>query len=1332
MSQPDPLAENGYPFIRHYIPTDYEAFTQNWGSVQDSLGQLYFANGDGVLLYDGVNWEIVPLPDRGHAKSIAIDNKNTIYVGAAHEFGYLQADSIGKLTYVSLLPYVKEKDQDFTTIWKIHANKEGVYFVSFAKVFLWTGSRLKVWEIKGHEFHNSFLIDGKLYLQVSEKGLMQLGESKLEMFLDGAVYKNKWITVFLPYQDKNSFLVGTEEDLFLLRGKELSSFRTEAASFIKGNNLYTGILLNDSSYALGTLNGGLTIIDRFGEQQLVLKDEGVLASPTITALFQDNTGLLWVSQGYGISKIEYPAAYSEYSALGIHYRCGAIIRFKNKLYAGTNNGLFRLTQRAGNMPHFEPVQGVKDLVWDLLAFQDVLLVALENGVYQLNDEGLEFIAALDPSKFYRSKTDTNRVFVSSGRGLGSLYYQKGEWINEGLIKGINGATYTIIELPSGELWLETSENWLYKVTFPGLHGASGLSAAKCSRVGEKQGLPGDVGQIYTIDHEIYYVSDNTHECYVLENDRFVTDKTLNKRLGMPGVDINIYHVDQQENIWFKVFDEDYSRNFVAWNKGHGNYEVANLHTERISDLTGTSTFIDLKDSIAWYGCTTGLVRQDLKSNNLRPRKYHSIIKRVYFQSDSLLFAGMTNPAPPELPFTQNSFRFSFSSPFFIQEKANEYQVLLEGFDKNWSSWTGETQKDYTNLPEGSYIFKVRTKNSYDNISEEDHYRLIILPPWYRTWFAYLVYGLLSIATLWLLIWWRSRRLKKENLALEAIIKERTEEVRKKNMLLLDQTEKLRSLDQTKSRFFANISHEFRTPLTLMLGPLWELQKGRFNGNKQALYKMMQRNGQRLLGMVDQLLDLSKIESDKMRLRALNINLPTFIKSVTAAYESLAQDRGIDFVVEVDEDDIELYADPDKLEKILHNLLSNAFKFTQVEGAVSLLVSTSTFQGKKHACIVISDTGVGIAPDELPRIFDRFYQAESGHVQKYKGTGIGLALTKELVVIHHGEIEVSSAPGRGTSFTLWLPLGKQHLSPDEMEVSPAAGTKPPGNPDLVEADPGTGQSAAAEKAFAELSIAPDSPTPGFSASGPVPPRLLIIEDNADMRQFIGQVLSSHFQIAEACDGMEGLKKAAELQPDLVISDVMMPGMDGMALCRKLKFNEDTSHIPVILLTARSGKAPKIEGLETGADDYLTKPFDADELLALLKNRIEQRRILKDRFSKEIRVQPKDITVTSADERFLQKTMDIVEDNMGDFDFNVQAFIERMQLGRAQVERKLKGLTGQTPVEFIRSMRLKRAAQKIVQKENSVSQIAYSVGFSNLSYFARCFKEQFGESPSTYSG
>jgi signal transduction histidine kinase/DNA-binding response OmpR family regulator len=600
--------------------------------------------------------------------------------------------------------------------------------------------------------------------------------------------------------------------------------------------------------------------------------------------------------------------------------------------------------------------------------------------------------------------------------------------------------------------------------------------------------------------------------------------------------------------------------------------------------------------------------------------------------------------------------------------------------------------------------------------------------------------------------------------------EKAREVAEQAKAIIEEHEKkLIEIDHVKSRFFANISHEFRTPLTLILGPLEETLAKTPEGESKQQIRIMLRNALRLLRLINQLLDLSRLESGKQTFQAQRGNLVRFLKGIVFSFSSLAEHKHITLQFHADEEDIEAYFDKDKFEKIFYNLLSNALRYTPAQGAISVTVSKgsgldsaqkphhpsfavgesdrhterneaeqensveSKYGGRHHAQnadsvhIIIKDTGVGIAPERLPFIFDRFYRADDFHRADEEGSGIGLALTKELVELHGGEIQVTSELGKGTAFIIGLPLGRGHLKESEVvELSTVASDEelPPPAQTLTVRE----LSLLDEKASAELGVRQDK-EPGISDEEDAT-IVLIVEDNSDVRAYIREPLEEAYRVIEADNGSEGLEKARELIPDLVISDVMMPGMDGFELCHALKQDEKTSHIPVILLTAKSSEESKVAGLETGADDYLTKPFRSRELFVRVKNLIEQRRKLRERFSREVVLQPSEIAITSADEVFLQRAMKTVETFMEDPDFSVEKFGYEVGMSRAQLHRKLRALINQSPSDFIRSMRLQRASQMLKQRAGSVSEIAYAVGFNNLSYFATRFKEQFGQLPSEY--
>lgn len=518
--------------------------------------------------------------------------------------------------------------------------------------------------------------------------------------------------------------------------------------------------------------------------------------------------------------------------------------------------------------------------------------------------------------------------------------------------------------------------------------------------------------------------------------------------------------------------------------------------------------------------------------------------------------------------------------------------------------------------------------------------------------------------------------------------------------------KLRELDQLKSNFFANISHEFRTPLTLILGPLEKKLSKTLNRKEKEEYGMMHRNAKRLLDLINQLLDLSKLEAGNLKLRVSKGNIANFLRTITSSFHSQAEQKGITYTIDIGKSNIQGYFDHDKVEKALYNLLSNAFKFTD-KGTVTV----SAILSKKAVKITVEDTGAGIAGEHLERIFNRFYQSDNSQTRKVGGSGIGLALTRELVELHHGTIEVKSEKGRGSEFQVTLPIDKKSYSTEEIvqeEKLYQAESSPVGTVS------GSQTTYATQTEYEE-----DSPI------------LLVVEDNAEVRSYIRESIDAGFRVAEAKDGKEGLETALKLVPDIIISDLMMPNINGNVLCKKLKTDERTSHIPVILLTARADIDSKIAGLETGADDYLIKPFNPKELNVRIKNLVGQRKKLRERFSRTVILQPKDIAITSADETFLKKVMEIIEKHMSDAEFSVETFQKEIGMSRMQLHRKLTALSNLSASEFIRVQRLKRASRLLKAKNANVSQVAYDVGFSNLSYFAKCFKGQFGQPPSEYA-
>ncbi len=646
---------------------------------------------------------------------------------------------------------------------------------------------------------------------------------------------------------------------------------------------------------------------------------------------------------------------------------------------------------------------------------------------------------------------------------------------------------------------------------------------------------------------------------------------------------------------------------------------------------------------------------------------------------------------------ENYIRFEFSALDYSAPEKNKYAYKLENFHEDWIIADTRHSATFTHLPPGEYIFRVKGSNN-DGIWNEKgaSLKLIILPPWWQTWWAYLIYALLFISILYIL---RRYELNRINL---------------KNQLKLEKVESdsLRHLDQLKTRFFANISHEFRTPLTLILGQIESVLSSGIETKEKGKLHIADRNARRLLTLINQLLDISKIEAGSMELKAEQHNLVSFLKSLFYSFESLAETKKIQLKFESDYQNIPVIFEPDKMEKVFYNLVSNAFKFTPEGGEIKVNADIPT-PGLVE--IRIKDNGTGIPADRLTKIFDRFYQVDNSSTREHEGTGIGLALAKELIELHKGKISVTSSEGKGTEFTIQLHL--VYLKHQKENLAEADLEKITFNDMLYD----TKETLKYDNSLVSEQI--DT----YNKKNEI---LLIVEDNVDVRNYIREQTEADYIIIEASNGEEGINKAREFIPDLIITDIMMPKLDGHKFSRVIRKDEKTSHIPVIMLTAKAGLDDKIEGLETGVDDYLTKPFSAKELKIRVKNLIIKRSELRKKFSRATIIKPSEVSAVDADRQFLQKTIKSIEAHFEDEQFSVERLSEEISMSVSQLNRKLKALIDQPAGQLIRSLRLQRAADLLSQNAGSVAEVCYKVGFGDQSYFSRAFKKQFGCSPSEY--
>jgi len=644
-----------------------------------------------------------------------------------------------------------------------------------------------------------------------------------------------------------------------------------------------------------------------------------------------------------------------------------------------------------------------------------------------------------------------------------------------------------------------------------------------------------------------------------------------------------------------------------------------------------------------------------------------------------------------LDYGQN-FALSFVALNYTLPKRNQYAYLLEGVDKEWNAGGMNTAR-YTNLDPGRYRFRVKASNN-DGLwsTEERTISIYVKPPFWRTVYAYIFYVLAAGG---LLFYSRHRGIAR---------------IRNKFQLERERAEVRRTqeLDRLKLKFLTNLSHEFRTPIALIMGPVNELLGEQQDGGSKEKLSLIRRNAGRLLNLVNQLLDFRKMEEQELKLVVTPGELVSFVRDVVQSFSDLSGRKHIrlDFTSNIQRFDVPF--DHDKIERILFNLLSNAFKFTLEEGSISVLMKAAAEPdeaGKSRVSIRVADTGIGIPADMMQRIFDRFFQHSSGEAVLNQGTGIGLSITKEFVRMHGGTIEVESEPGRGSVFTVHIPFA-------------------------VAEEGVVAEGVAAEEVVAAEGVAAEGGAAEEPSADPGMPTVLLVEDNEDFRWYLKDNLKRNYRIVEAANGNEGWQKALAAHPQLIVSDISMPQMDGILLSKKLKADKRTCHVPIILLTAVTGEAQQVLGLETGANDYITKPFNFEVLHAKMRSLLALGRNQKSIYTRQIKLVQPEPGVQTEDERLLQAVAHCLEENIFSTELSVEFLSRQVGMSRSSLYRKILEITGETPVEYIRSFKLEKAAMLLEKSDLTVAEVAYQTGFTTPNYFARAFKAKFNILPSEY--
>lgn len=667
---------------------------------------------------------------------------------------------------------------------------------------------------------------------------------------------------------------------------------------------------------------------------------------------------------------------------------------------------------------------------------------------------------------------------------------------------------------------------------------------------------------------------------------------------------------------------------------------------------------------------------------------------------TVLSQSISNTSSITLRYNENILAVEFAALNLFNPEKIKYGYMLDGFNKDWVVTDGRMRKAvYTNLDPGTYTFRLKASGEDGQWAEKQiSLRIKILPPFWGTPVAFLIYALVIAAALWI-----ARKITVDRTRMRFEVEHQRKEA-----------ERVQALDEMKTKFFTNVSHEFRTPLSLILSPLDKIVKKSTDPDQKKQLHLVHRNAKRLLNLVNQLLDFRKMEVQEFPIHLSKDDIIRFAREVTNSFSDISEKKDIELCFHANVDQLQVCFDKDKLEKIFFNLLSNAFKYTPSNGKVKVeleYAAKSNDTTTPSMIIRVSDTGIGIPLDMQEKIFERFFQHDlPGNMHNY-GTGIGLAITKEFVKLHHGTISVESEPEKGTRFTIILPVKTGDDAPR---------TDKPMETTLVPSE--------------ESSLRMDIPENNGHGNGTAPhskrSTILLVEDNEDFRFYLKDNLKHRYQVIEATDGKEGWNKVQNLHPDLVVSDIMMPVMNGIELSKKIKSDPHTSHIPVLLLTAMTAVESELEGFQAGANDYIIKPFTFEILASRIKNMLNLQEQLRKKFQKLVDINPSEITVTPVDEEFMKRALDAVEKNINNPDFSVEDLSRELFMSRVALYKKLLSLTGKTPIEFIRVMRLKRAAQLLKKSQISIAEVAYEVGFNNPKIFTRYFKEEFKVIPSQY--
>lgn len=1016
--------ETGYPIIRNYPPKEYNNSPQIRCSIQDDRGILYFGSGD-LIEYDGVSWSNVLSRNILRVYDFAKDKNGRIYVAALDEFGYLAFDKKGNTVFQSLKPLLKDSTLKLGIVRSVKLNSEFVYFQSLDVVLQYSTTTNQLLTFKAETDENysgSFIFADSYYVISSKSGLLRIENGQIRPQVQSGFYKDKnsLVNLGMQYDDSTLLIPTNQGDLFLAQpNKDVlpKKLNTLSVDFIKDNKLNSATKLTNTNFILGSLRKGAILTDHEGNTLQQYNKSKHLQNNNVTGVYSDSQQNIWLSLNNGLSKAEpgFDLSYWDRST-GLDNNVTDIIRHNGTIYISTYSKVFLIDKNN----KIKEINGIPNGVcWSFFEPKQVnsLLVGTQFGIYEIKGESATQVFSGSHATFFsQSLRNPERILSSNDELLISFRYEKGKWIFEGQWSGIKDDLRAAVEDEDGNVWITTFIHGILKVS-PDYQYITKPLKIRYYTTSDGLSSLSPIAHCFLKNKIIWCTTKGFYQ-YNKGKDRFEPFSEFGEQYCNGSRDIIYAHEMADGKIWMCSLNHPASNIGYLQPNNHNGYDWIYSPFHRIPGLSIDAVYVE-QSGIAWIGGNEGVYRYDNRIDTKDyTKKFKCLIRKITLENDSTLEIGTAHLGQQVLNYQYNSMKFEYAAPFFDQEDKTLYSFKLEGFDKEWSKWSRQTQKEYTNLPEGIYTFKVKAKNVYHLESEMATFTYEILPPFYRAWWAYATDGLLLVLFIWGIVKLNSIRSKKEKVHLEKIIQQRTSEITKQKEELHVQKDRLEIANATKDKFFSIVAHDLRNPFNAILGfsdlIIEQIKDKDYEGSNESA-EYVHQSAYSAYELLENLLTWSRSQTGSILFKPEKLELKALVDKNMTLLKNSADIKGIMLLSTITTDCI-VYADKEMVLTILRNLITNAIKFSNVDDRITIEAEDSG----ERITIHVTDTGIGINDKIIGKLFKVDESVKSTGTAKETGTGLGLILCKEFVAHHKGEIRVESKEGVGSRFSFTLP------------------------------------------------------------------------------------------------------------------------------------------------------------------------------------------------------------------------------------------------------------------------------------------------------------------------